>query len=78
MYTISVMYLDEHNDIHLHVIKGEGVLDYRDLLDKPVMVERIVNRGLVFGREVDGNITRSGYTIPPSSIIKVLWEDDLN
>jgi len=76
MYTITVMYLDEHNDIHLHAIKGDGVLDYQDLLDAPVMVRRIMKEGLVFGREVDDKITRSGYVIPPNGIVKILWEDD--
>lgn len=77
MYTITVIYLDETNSVLAHKIKGEKFLIYKDLLDCPTKVRRIMNDGLVFDRvDKDENILRSGSIIPPGRIVRIYWDDD--
>jgi len=79
MYIVDVYYLDEYNSLQSHKIENPGFLIYKNLLDKPTIVDRIAREGVVMGRNGDGsNITRHGTFIPPTRIVRIFWEDDLD
>jgi uncharacterized protein (UPF0248 family) len=77
-YTIRVWYHNEADEARCYTIEDTGTtyLAYDDLMMEPIMVRSIAKRGLVMGREKDGQVTRSGNYIPPHRITSIDWKDD--
>ena len=78
-YTITVLYLDDADNLQKHEICGaaDAYLTYDDLLAEPIKVRGIIKHGLVLNRQTeDRTVARSGSYIPAHRIVRILWEDD--